>query len=424
MKENILVSPYKNNLIAKRSKILFSTLIDYFLVFILSFIFYVGVCSPIYSVTGVYKENVAGFNQGKEELYKIVGETRIQLYDEESKKLEDINDVFDRYLLSLVKTSYYLDNLQFPSYDGQHYVDVDIDINDTLFNLDNDNMTYYYLVFKTKEESLNNYVIDNEDYKDKKITYLYSKILGYSNYESYFTNDDSYLEKQAVIDYKNKYNLEFTKYSILNEETRDLLKQKLVYSDTSSKVIEIYNNFYNCYVNGANIGVNQVETYYTKYIETSNAFFKYYYNYLIGTIVCFIISYTLAFLVFNVFIYLLNKKKETIGNRVMKLGTSTIQEFDLSWKNKILSILSKLILYFSCMFLTVTFTNNFAAIVISSYGFSLLGFLLFSLLLDILSIILMFCKSNHQLLSSFVSFTLIKSTEEFENIPSKENENG
>ena len=98
MKKELYVSAYKNNVLAKRGKILLAVICDYFLVFILGFILFIGFVTPINASLPVYKSNLNNINLSKEKLNEIVGSTHIQEYDEESKSLIDIKVTGHKYL--------------------------------------------------------------------------------------------------------------------------------------------------------------------------------------------------------------------------------------------------------------------------------------------------------------------------------------
>ena len=115
-------SIYKNNLTAKKSKIIYACLVDYFLTFILTFILYVGVLTPINVALPITKTNIDGIYKSQEVLNQIVGSTRIQTYDEENNNLVDIEDDINKYLISLAKTSCYAYNKEYIYFENNEYI--------------------------------------------------------------------------------------------------------------------------------------------------------------------------------------------------------------------------------------------------------------------------------------------------------------
>ncbi len=415
MSKNRLVSEYKNNLIAKKSKIIYATLMDYFIVLIITFLVHVCLFSPINICLPSTKENISKMYESRDNLNQIVATTKIQEYDKESKSLVNISTSCKKYITSLVKTSYFIYDLEYPVFNEDP---IKIDISATLFNKDNDNLTYFFIDFKSNNQDLNDYKVDGVDYSSSKEDYLYFKMLNYSSdmISSYFIEEDSYsnLNQDEYLKLNSSYQ-KLSRYQILNKKTCVNLMNYIERDDDN--ITSIYEEFATCYYQACSNGVSQIEASYSPYIKEYNSnFIKYYEGYLSSLLVCNILSYTLGFVIFEVVIYLLNKKKETIGNIVIKLAVISKDELELSSFQKFGLIISRFIMYFSSNLLCLIFANQLAAATYLFNGVSFLQFVVFSAGLDIISLIFLWINKSNLLISNLITKTVFKSKEEFEPI--------
>jgi len=414
------VSSFKNNLIAKRSKIIFSRLIDYFSVVIISFIFFACCTSLINSSLPYVKEAYSGITTLNTELKKVVGETRIQEYDEESNSLKDISVSSEKYITCLTKTSLYIYGEKYPVLNEltKEYDLNEISKDETFlnqgeidqkgnYNYPNDNLSYFFLTFKSENESLNDYIVDKVDYSSKKEEYLYTKMLGYENQtiQKYFIDEPSYNS------FSNKGDL--SRYNILNKKTSEALKNYLVYSDSTSKTI--YSYLSNCFYNASSLGVKQVENNYSEYIELNNKFMPSYNIYVLSLVLSYIFAFLLGFSVVYVVNPLLSKKKVTLGMKVFKLAVVRTDEMEMRWNNNTAELIMLFLTDFSSIIFSLFFLNQLS---ISTYAYggsiNLFQFIIFSLGLDVISLVIFFINKNHQLLSNFAPLSVIKDTEAFE----------
>lgn len=414
MKKELYISPYKDNVIAKKSKIIYSFLFDYFITIIFSFFFFAALINPINLSLPFNSNNLKRMNEINIELKEIVSETRIQGYDSETQKLVDEETEFKSYLTTIVKTSYYVRNLDYPKTNNK------VEINETFLNkgnkdengnyyYPNDNISYFFFTFKSKESSLNDYVIDNIDYKDNKETYLYEKIMKCNE------NDISlYFEKEG----SSLINNEISRYQILtyNEDgsgAANILMNYLVYEDRSTLSSNVYNIFKNHYFYALNEGVSQVEKYYSKYIEKNKEFTSHYNSYMISLIISHIISFLLGFIVSVIIIPLFNKDKMTISNKVLKIVISRTDEMKPKWYNILIKNIVLLVEFFSSIFVEMFLLGQVSLL---TYGvFNLLYVILFSLMVIIASFIYLFISNNNQSFSLLSSSLVYKQIDEFEN---------
>ena len=413
MKKELYVSAYKNNVLAKRGKILLAVICDYFLVFILGFILFIGFVTPINASLPVYKSNLNNINLGKEKLNQIVGSTHIQEYDEESKSLIDIKVTGHKYLEALTKTSYFIFNEKYP-YKNENgiYEYKDVSKEETLINVENNNLVYYFINFKSNHDDLNSFIYEEKNYENNKYEYL-KALLSYDTYnlDKYFISETEFNNLQ------DKYNL--TNYEILNKDTSKLLMNYYAYNDSSNSINEIINGLLTRYYETCNYGVNDIENNYSLYKNTYNKdFIPYYNSYLLSLVISNLISYVLSFIVLEIIIPLCFKKNKTsLGNRILKLALERKDLMEPTYLNLSLYKVSRFLIFFSSNFLSLLFIGQLGVILYDfGLGVSYFEFLLFSFGLSIVSLIFFFINKDRQLLSNLVSFTTYKNIEEFENV--------
>ena len=414
-------SIYKNNLTAKKSKIIYACLVDYFLTFILTFILYVGVLTPINVALPITKTNIDGIYKSQEVLNQIVGSTRIQTYDEENNNLVDIEDDINKYLISLAKTSCYAYNKEYIYFENNEYISKPVEgekISETFVNVKqgdvlypNDNLSYFFVEFKSSHEELNNYEIDGKDYSNNKKDYLYLEMLDFDSYDSYFISQDEF----DTLNVANKENI--TRYNILNETYLDDFINRIVYVENNTNGSQIYSDLSLCYQNAANKGVEQIENNYEVYIQASNQFIGYYNGYTISLIVVQILSFVLAFSILNILVPLCWKKKKTsLGCFFFKIVLIRNDNYSPRFINYLGLSLSKLIMYFSSVIIMQLFTGQFFVLTYGISSLNMFSFVIFSFVLDVISLILVFILKDHQLLSNLISNTIFKGKEDYASI--------
>lgn len=414
MKQQLYISPFKDNVIAKKSKIIFSFLFDYFITIIFSLFFFTVLINPINLSLPFNSNNMNRMNEINVELNEIVSQTRIQGYDSKTKSLVNEEKEFKSYLTTLVKTSYYIRNFDYPKTNNK------VDFNETFLNkgnkdnngnyyYPNDNISYFFFTFKSNESSLNDYVIDNIDYKNNKEVYLYEKIMKYNENDIslYFEKEESSLVVNGLSHYQ------ILTYNDDGSGAVNILMNYLVYGDRSTLSNNVYNIFKNHYYNALNEGVSQVEKHYVKYIEKKNEFFSYYNSYIISLIISHIISFLLGFVVSIIIIPLFMKNNMTISNKALKIVLVRTDEMKPKWFNILIKDIFSLIEFFSSIFVEIFLLGQISLL---SYGvFNLLYLILFSLMVTIASFIYLFISNDNQSFSLFSSSSVYKQMDEFEN---------
>ena len=126
-----LTSKYKDNIIASKKKHIFSRLLDYFSLFVVTYllftIFYaLGSHLPIVDNTAKSLQNQNA------EIAEYIDSTHLQRLNEDKSAFLSIDDGAAKYVESLCKTSAYVHNLTFPvKNEAGTFDEVAIDVNDT-----------------------------------------------------------------------------------------------------------------------------------------------------------------------------------------------------------------------------------------------------------------------------------------------------
>lgn len=423
MKKDILVCEYKNNLTAKKSRVFYTLLIDYFLTVIVTFIVFIGILFPILNALPFMHESNLTRTELRNDLYEIINETRLQTYDKETNTVEDINVDTNEYILSLVKTSYYIYDLDFP-YDSEtegQYELKKVDINETFFNTFdqetniyylNDNLMYYFMIFKSEHQELNFYTYGGHDYSSEKTLYFYRNVIKFNSDEmrEYFIPLDEYNSLSDELKSVDRFN-------VLSRNNASLIVDYLIYeNELSNYGGEVYNNLAVSYQNACQTLINEVESYYSPYINTLNKYNDEYSVFVVWNMSSLSLAYMIAFILVMVISPLVLKKNRTIGVRVLKLGYSRIDEFEPTKVNILLKNIAEFILYYSGTIFSLFFIGLME---ISTYNifnsfFNFFNLIIFSILLDILSLIYLMISKDHQTISLLLGKLVIKDLEKFE----------
>ena len=431
MKKDLLVSEYKNNVLAKKSKVFFASLTDYFSTLLLSFVLLIGVANPIASLFSGYQNTVSEISFNYNELTDIISSTRLVEIDEKTKETIDINVTSRKYIENLVKTSCYVYQINYIYYNSEtkEYINKIPDISETfvqkttensdVISYPNDNLLYYYLVFKTENEDLNSYIYNGNDVNNNKIDYFYKNILTFDvdGLRNNFITNTDYLNLEETI--QNELN----RFNILNEISTKNMIQYLVYNDTSSEsVTNLYNYLNNAYQNATQFFINEVEANYTPYINTRLTYNNIYSRFVIYNVLTLLSSYIVSFIILFIVLPIFLKKK-TLGLKIFKLGFSRIDELEPSKLNYFLYYLVIFILYFSSALFSSFFINNMGVLSFNLFNtsFNFFQIIMFTLLIGILSYLYLAFNKNHQTISLLVSNMVIKQTDEYEKNESEEN---
>ena len=401
-----LISKYKNNLIASKKKHIFSRLLDYFSLFVVTYllftVFYaVGGRLPVLDNTAKKLQNQNG------EIAEFIDSTHLQRLKEDKSALLSIDDGATKYVERLCKTSAYIHDLTFPvKNEGGTFDEVVVNVEDTFVNdVTNyplDDLSYYFKVFKKNEASLNNYTYDSVDYKDDIDTYLYLKIMNVdaSNYVS--SDDNAYLQKGNGV----------SRFVCLNEEnTVKLLKYfKEDRADTS-----LYNKIYLNFIDAAKYGIKDVETNSLNYADLIKSYNNTYQSLIAGIFVIYLISYAVGYLALMLIMRLSCKEWVTLGQKVLGLAMSSKDELEPSIGQIIGYNVADFILFFTSSSIAFYFMGMIGVFSLKVFGvISVLAILIALFVINVASLFMpLFNKNNHDLVT-LVTRLNIKDTKEYE----------
>lgn len=280
-------------------------IVDFFVGVIFTFLFFGAIGYPTYTNLSIAKESRASYEQSGITLVKIADASKLQkAKDEEYSSLLSMEETGRKYLTTLLKTSCMKNGIQYQELDGSQKVDVEVKVEDTFENVENDFIYYYFSTYK-KENSIGSYVYDDVDYSNSIRLLVNEKILKLSLDNRKMVPDD--------FDPANDY-------FYLNHDYTLMLMDYLSFGDTNEPFV-IYNQLLNLYGRAASIGINEIETCYQPYKDAYaslrdgyNAYSK---GYIWTVIICYIPGALVTFFLFP----LCFGKGRTIGQRFFGLKT-------------------------------------------------------------------------------------------------------
>jgi hypothetical protein len=410
-----LVSRYKDNALASKKGHIFSRLIDYFLCFILSFILYCF-AYPITMSMSVGKNATANVNAVSKEIIAFVSKTKLQSYDEESGELIPISDSANEYVKTLVKTSAYLYDVAYPiknedgTYDNEHKVSVEETF---IYQADEhhlDNISYYFLTYKANDESINSYIYDGVDYSSDKTTYIYRKLMSYSDNDitNFIEEDDA-----RFTPYKDS----LTRYHFLKESDVPAFISAVVYGDTSnSHIVSLKARIVDAYQKAVQYGIEEIENKCADFSLLVNKF-NTVYQQIVGIICadCFI-SILIAYVLLFFLGALVNKSfRATIGQKIMKCALCDVNELEPNAWEMIIYHISTLLLCSTSAFISFFLSGVIGALSFELFpGFKLLFIMLALLIANIASFVIMLVSKNGHDLSTLMSRLVLKDKMNFD----------
>ncbi len=387
---------YSNCVLAKKGRRFGVILIDYFLTVIFSFLFFVAVVQPIYENIPYVTQNEEVYTQKTEELQNIIGETRLQEVSD-TGRLVEIAESADEYALALVKTSYYVNGLEYYEYVDSKKTVIELTEEDTLINIENDNIRYYYTEFKYAE-SIGDYLVDNADYSDNRLEYFNTAILKLDS-----DNADLLVDS---------FNVAEDVFCLNSEDAQELF----LYLEDDANDSTVYERVYDMYGEAVNTGVEEVETLYQIYIDTFAEFEEAFNIYAVGYDIELVIAYVLGFLVTNLLFPLCFGNGKTVGYRFFKLALLRNDNTRVRWTNMLVKDIVLFIIQFSTCLFPPVFLSSYGMLGNTFFlGISMLQLIIFSFLMAVISLVFFFISKDNQTLSEFASGTYTVNTEIHEN---------
>ena len=401
-----LASKYKNNIIASKKKHIFSRLLDYFSLFVVTYLLFTvfyAVASRLPVIDNTAKE----LQNQNVTIAEYIDSTHLQRLNNERTSLLTIDDGAISYVEKLCKTSAYVHDLTFPKKNDQGIFDeVVVTVEETfaseVTNYELDDISYYFKKFKKNDISLNNYVFENIDYKDDIDTYLYIKIMQV-NASKYVTPDNE--------DLLNRGN-GISNYTVLTKEnTVTLLRYfKEDRADTS-----LYNEIYLNFINAAKYGIKDVESNSLTYKALIDDFNNTYQSLTLAIFVVYFISYIVAYVGLTLIIRLIAKEWVTLGQKVMGLAMASVNELEPSVWQLIGYYAINFVLFITSSTIAFYFMGMFGVLSYKLFGIvSLFAIIVGVFIFDLVSLFMpFFNRSNHDL-STLLTRIYLKDTKEYE----------
>ncbi len=393
-------SPYRLNLIAKSSKCFWSSLLDYALVFVLSFLLIFAAGIPTFDAIPAASALGEKMDYAQKQSSSIIASTHLLVYGEDLELLSSGEMAAD-YAEALVKTSYYLNGKPYPSSEG---APSPVDISDTFLaagEYPHDSLSYYFLSFKETGEGISSYVYGGVDYSTDRETYLYKVAMGYDD-PSYF---DAGLSGDLPV------------YKCLAFSYAELIADYLVYGDTSGSATGAYDYFVDAYLKANGLFSREVESSYVPYVENRallESSTQGYYSLFLLVCLCY---FLLGYIILETVPPIVFGEGKTIGIKSFRLAYSKADETKPSAWNYAIKSLARLPIHVSVIGLCLMFlSDDFLGLLFLDLGggFSIAYVILASLLLGLGSTVFCLVRKEHQGFAEAVSGLVVKDTEEAE----------
>lgn len=408
------LSSYKDNAVASKGKIVLSNIADYLVTMLMTLFAYLLIASQIFSALPQVKTLKSSISSSQTSLKEIVNKTHLQTFKSGGNELYSVSEMADSFLLTYAKTSFYLNEEEFPYSTEEGYVKKKVSEDETFLQKGylKDPLGYYFYVYKEKEPELSSYVYDGKDYSTKKDNYFFLKA--------------SLFEKDVFTNYFEAKTNDISIYRQLSFSKATLLTDYLVYGEKGEAAKNVYRALSSSFQHAQNLFISEVETSLSSYVNENAIFLENYKKLNLGYLLSYFVSYCIAFPIVEFLFPLAFKKHRTMGIYFFKLGYSTSDDLELSGKNLFLKGLFRFFLQLSSIFL-VSFFFSSQAIFFVKYGsfFSFFYVLLFSFLLDLVSLVMSLVSKRHQGVAEICSNIVIKDPLEFEGrVLEKEENNG
>ena len=401
------VSRYKNNVPATGRRHLYSRLLDYFSLFVVTYILF----SIFYAIASRMPvvDNIAQKLVNQNGLIaEYIDSTHLQRLNEDHSELISIDDGAKDYILGIAKTSAYVHQVDFPyKQDNGTYLEYPVSIEETfiddLTTYELDTMSYYYKYFKKNETSLNNYVYEDVDYKDDVDTYMYLKVMKVDE-TKFAADDDADLLARGE---------GASRFVVLNLENTTALAN---YYREDKTAQSLYDHIYGCYISGAQYGIKDVENNSAQYNKLLDEYGLIYQDLTLAIFVVYLISYVVSYLLMTFILRLICKEYTTLGQKVLGLAICDVHEMEPSGWRILGYHAINFVLFFSSTIIALYFMGMIGVFSLSIIGkFTVLALLLAILTLNIFSLFMpLFNKNNHHDLSTLISRIIVKDTKEFE----------
>lgn len=417
-----LTSKYKDNLIASSKKHIFSRLLDYFSLFVVTYLLF-SIFYAAGSRVPAYKNVVSKVTNQNSLIAEYIDSTHLQRLNEDKSALLSIDDGATKYVETLCKTSAYVHELTFPiKNEDATFEEKTVNVEQTFINnvdsYELDSISYYFKIFKKNESSLNNYVYEEVDYKDDIDTYLYLKLMNVKASNFVSEDDASLLARGNGVSH----------YVVLTKEnTTKLLK---FYKDDRNDT-SLYEEIYLSFINATRYGVNDVEKNSAPY----NALFAVYedvYQTLVGAVlIIYLISYVIAYLLLLFIMRLFAREWVTLGQKAMGLAMASTDELEPSTGQIVAYHILNFVLFTTSSVIAFYFLGMTGVLSFKIIGsFTLFALLISLFVINLASLVMPLVSRNKHDLVTLLTKIYIKDIREFEGpisepeVPEIESNNG
>ena len=410
-------SRYKDYKIATKGRVFFGNLSDFFLCLILAFVLFATAGNGIVRSLPSTQTNLYEVNNATLSLRNLITKTHLRTFDSSGTKLRTISEDANDYIVTLMKTSYYLNGEKYPALnDNGTYSVRDIEESETFlfkgevdeegyYSYPHDGPSYYFLNFKEKTASLSSYVYENVDRKEEKEEYMYQKIFAYDPNDFQLTN-----ERAQV-------------YYALKLDVAKALVDYRVYKDSSSSLATINNRIESGYRKAINFFQEEVQNKYDRYIEQNKRFEAAYARYLGQFAWAISICYVFAFFILELILPLFLKEGSTLGLKMMKLVYCGTDEGNPPFHSFIIKGLIRFLMHFWGMIIGLLMIGLIqVALFDLGGGFRLVYLFIGSGVISIFSIGMLIFTPKNQGLAEFPARLVLKDKGKHEQGQAKEME--
>ena len=399
------VSKYKNNSIASGKKHVFSRLLDYFLVFILTYFIFV-LTNAVVSYFPIMEKISNQLADASMETYEYIDSTHLQRLKGDKSGLITIESDGEQYLINLTKTSAYYHELEY-SYRNEDntFTNKLVPLEETFFYEANeyqlDNLSYYFKKFKINEPGL---------------AYQEGTDINKNLYVDIMELDASYFIDASEEKYQ-AYKDDVSTFVILNKQSTEMMIARVAKGETiNSKATDLYNKIYKGYVQAIQKGIDEVENSSVRYLELIDTFNASYSRVIASIAVVYYISYLFSYIIYILLGRLIAKEWITLGQKVMKLAMNDKDEMNITFWRMSLYHLMNFILFSTSSLIAFLLFGMFG--VTSLYvipHIPLLAIMLFILTFNVASILFtIFDKKHHHDISTYVARIYVKDINEFD----------
>lgn len=367
------VSSYKNYKNLPAGRTLFFLLVEYFAVLVYAVFFFAVAGAPILRNLPAITTSLSASQTVHKEMLQFEADSGLISVGEDGNAIAS-ETTTNTYLLSLAKTAYFRNDEPFPKGVGSQTVTVTaeecLDYVDAEGHYTNDGILHYFYDFKPEHEGIDFYVYEGEDVSADKTGFLFDRVFVYDAED-------------------------FETYPELKMDKARVLADYLVRGERSSSTKAFYNKLYNSHQKATGIFIKEIEGKSVEYRDYVRAFNDYYSTYVFGYLLTLSLCIFMGVLA-NELIFPLIFRGQSLGAKIMKVGTASADEFEPAVWQRILKGFLKLLLQYSSLFFITFFLFSSNYLFYSFGGFLFFYLVAGSALMDLVSIILALAVKSHQ----------------------------